>query len=191
MKHVDDISPQNMFRIGLKNTLQTSTGGYLARDLLKFDVYQDIRLRRGVDATRNAMEKTLSDTYILAGLYPIHWFSCDCYARVDPKNLILNEITASAGVRDGDVWKLSLAVHSLRHDTRQYGAKFTAKLNSRIQLGIGLHYDACIRKFTEQRFSVYSILGHSWNAEFMLLVRNGAKRENKHQFAVKLDLIEF
>jgi LPS-assembly protein len=191
MRNVDDISPQNMFRVGLKNMLQTSTDGYLARDLLKFDIYQDIRLKRNVDVTRGSMEKTLSDTYILAGLYPIHWLSFDCYARVDPKNLTLNEITASTSVCDGDVWKLSLAVHSLQHDTCQYGAKFTTKLNSRIQFGISMHYDTRIRKFTEQRFSVYSTLGHSWNAEFILLVRNGAKRENKHQFAFKLNLIEF
>jgi LPS-assembly protein len=191
MKNVDDISPQNILRIGLKNMLQTSTDGYLARDLLKFDIYQDIRFKRNIDPTFNSMEKTLSDTYILTGLYPIHWFSLDCYARVDPKNLTLSEITTSTSVHDGDVWKLSLMVHSLQHDTCQCGVKFTTKLNSRIQIGISLHYDTRIKKFTEQRFSIYSILGHSWNTEFMLLIRNGAIRENKHQFAIKLDLVEF
>jgi LPS-assembly protein len=191
MRNVDDISAQNMFRIGVENRLQTSTNGYLARNLLKFDVYQDIRLRRNTDATLNSKEKTFSDTYILAGLYPVHWFSLDCYSRVNLKNLVLNEMIISASVRDGDVWNLSFLAYSLQHDICQYGVKFTAKLNPRVRFGMGLHYDTRTKKFTERRFSIYSRLGHSWNVECMLTLRSGAARESKQQFAIKLDLIEF
>ncbi|MDR3274006.1 MAG: hypothetical protein LBS87_01575, partial [Puniceicoccales bacterium] len=191
MRNVDDISPQNMFRIGLKNSLQTSTGGYCVRNLLRFDVYQDVRLRRNVKTPLNTREKTLSDTYILIGLYPVHWFGFDCYSRIDPKKLTLNEITTATSIRDGDVWKLSFLTHTLRRDTNQYGVQFMAKLNSRVQLGMAMYYDARIKKFTEQRFSIYSTLGHSWNMEYLLLMRSRAARESKYQFTVKLDLIEF
>jgi LPS-assembly protein len=191
MRNVDDITAQNMFRIGLRNTLQTSTDGYLARDLLKFDVYQDIRLRRNASVMLDSREKTLSDTYILAGVYPIHWFSLTCYARANLRDLVLNEVITSASVRDGDVWNLSFSAYSLQRDTCQYSMEFMAKLNSRIRFGMGLHYDARIRKFTEQRFSIYSVLGHSWNMECTLTLRSGAARESKQQFAIRLNLMEF
>jgi LPS-assembly protein len=191
MRKVDDISSQNMFRIGVKNSLQTSTGGYCARNLLKFDVYQDIRLRHNVDALLNTKEKTLSDTYILIGLYPVHWFGFDCYSRIDPKRQTLNEITTATSIHNGDVWKLSFLTHTLQRDTNQYGVQFMAKLNSRVQFGMAMYYDARIKKFTEQRFSIYSTLGRSWNVEYLLLVRGRAARESKYQFATKLDLIEF
>lgn len=191
MRNVDDICPQNMFRVGLKNLLQTSTGGYHARDLLKFDLYQDVRLKRSVDKIRNAKEKTLSDTYILLGLCPVNWLDFDCYARVDPKNMTFNEITASTNIHSGDVWKLSFSAHSLRHYTDQCSLNFMAKLNSRLQMGVALYYDARIKKFTEQRFSICSKLGHSWNVECLLLVRSKAALESKCQFSFKLDLAEF
>jgi lipopolysaccharide assembly outer membrane protein LptD (OstA) len=191
MKNTDDISSQNMFRIGLKNVLQTSTGGYCGRNLLKFDLYQDIRLRRSVDALSKVKEKTLSDTYILFSLYPARWLSFDCYSRINPKNLTLNEITTAINIRDGDVWKLSFLTHTLQHDTCQCGVKFSSKLNSRTRLAMALHYDARVKKFTEQCLSIDSKLGHSWNVECSLLMRSGAVRENKYQFSVRLDLVEF
>jgi LPS-assembly protein len=191
MRNVDDISSQNLFRVGLKNLLQTSYNGYVARDLLKLDAYQDIRLRRNIDSVLGVRERTLSDMHILFGAYPIDWFGLDCRTRIDSKRLTLNEIVSSLGMRDGDVWKLSFLVHALQHSTCQYGLNFATKLNSRIQLTVALHYDARIKKFTERRFSIESMLGHSWNAEYALIIRNKASRESKYQFVVRLNLVEF
>jgi LPS-assembly protein len=192
MRNVDDISTQNLLRIGLKNLLQTSTGGYLPRDLLRLDIYQDIRLHGNTDIILDSGQKIpANNAYILFALHPANWLDFDCYARINTKRATLNEINTSTSLRDGDVWKVSFLTRTLQHDTCQYGIKFTAKPNSRIQFATASHYDARTKKFTEQRFSISSTLARSWHGECALRIRNKASSENKYQFFIKLRLAEF
>lgn len=191
MRNVDDIQAQNVFRFGLKNTLQTSTDGYIPRDLIKFDIFQDVRLRRNFNENINKKESTLSDTYVVFGFDPVQWLSFQCYNRLYVKKMTLNEMTTSTSIHDGNIWKFSFLTHAIQHDTCQYGLAFSTKLNSRIEFKTSIQYDARIKKFTEQRFSIISMLGHSWNIEYFLAIRNKASRENRCQFSVKLDLVKF
>nr|MDE6432018.1 LPS assembly protein LptD [Opitutales bacterium] len=191
IRNIDEINPQNMFRLGVKNTIQTSTGQYIARDLLKFNIFQDVILRRNINKYTNKKDSTLSNSYIFFEINPIHWLSFQCYSQVYTKRMTLQEITTSTSIHDANVWKLEFLTHCIQHDTCQYGLRVSARLNSRIELSSLTQYDARIKKFTEQRFSLKSKLGHSWNVEYFITLRNKASRESRCQASVKLDLIEF
>ena len=103
----------------------------------------------------------------------------------------LEEMTTSTGIHDGNVWKLEFLTHAVQHDTSQYGWRFSTKLNSRIELAAQMQYDAKLKKLTKQQFSIKTKLGHAWNVEYFLTLRKKSPRENRCQFNIKLDLIEF
>ena len=191
MRNIDEIHPQNMFRIGLKNTLQTSNGGYVARDLLKFNVFQDVMIKRNFNEFINRKDSTLSNSYIFTELNPANWLSFQCYSRLLTQKMTLEEMTTSTGIHDGNVWKLEFLTHAVQHDTSQYGWRFSTKLNSRIELAAQMQYDAKLKKLTKQQFSIKTKLGHAWNVEYFLTLRKKSPRESRCQFNIKLDLIEF
>ncbi len=191
IRNIDDIKPQNMFRVGIKNTLQTSRGSYIARDLIKFDIFQDILLKRNFNEYTHQKDSTLSNSYIFSEFIPASWLSFKCYTKFHTQKCTLQEITTSANIHDGNVWKLEFLTHSIQHDTSQYGIRFSTKLNSRIELATHTQYDAQIKNFTEQRFSIKSKLGNSWNIEYFITFRSKASRESRYQFNIKLDLVEF
>lgn len=191
MRNIDEVHPQNMFRVGLRNTLQTFNGGYVARDLLKLDIFQDIMLKRNFNEYANKRDSTLSSSYIFGEFDPANWLSFRCYSRLHTQTMTLQEITTSTGIHDGNVWKLEFLTHATQHDTSQYGLRLSAKLNSRLEIASQTQYDARIKKLTKQQFSLRTTLGRSWNIEYFITIRNKASRESRCQFDVQLDLIEF
>lgn len=191
IRNIDDIKPQNMIRVGVRNTLQTSTNNYIARDLIKLDFFQDILLKRNFNEDINKKESTLSNSYLFSEINFSNWLSFQLYSKIYTQTLTLEETTTSTNIHDGNVWQLELLTHTIQNDTCQCGLKFSTQLNSRINIYIMTQFDARIKKFTEQCFSLKSKLGHSWYIEYYITFRHKASRESHCQFNIKLDLIEF
>jgi hypothetical protein len=116
MRNVDDLQRQHTVRFGIKNSLYTQSGSYVPRKLIRLDVFQDMLFTRNYDSFRQVHQKRFPDTHLIAGIYPVSWFSFDVYGKVDPVNLHLHELKIATSIRDADFWKLTFFTNYLKFD---------------------------------------------------------------------------
>jgi hypothetical protein len=198
MRNVDNMPRQNMVRLIIKNSLHTKSGSYVPRQLIRLDAFQDILFARNYDDFRQVHQKKFSDIHLRVGLYPISWFSFDIHGKVDPTKLHLHELKTTTAIKDADFWKLTFSTNYLKFDgaasqksTEQYRLFFTFNLSSQTSISVETKYDARIHKFTQQRFSLSSMLRNSWLIEMGITTRAHVKREDRFQFDWHLRLLDF
>ncbi|MDR1595933.1 MAG: hypothetical protein LBR91_03355 [Puniceicoccales bacterium] len=194
MRNVDNLPKQNMLRVGVRNNLYTKSGNYTPRKLMRFDVLQDVLFRQDYDRFSAKWQKKFQNTHLLLGIYPVEWLNFDAYGRIDPANGSLRQLKISTSIHDGDFWEATFTTNYLNAETgttNQCAMKFTFNLSSLTSLSIEEHYDAQIRKFTSQRFSVSTTLWDSWRADIGITLREMARREDRVQFNWHIKLLDF
>jgi LPS-assembly protein len=198
MRNVDDLQRQNMIRLGIKNSLYTQSGSYVPRKLMQLDIYQDVLFARNYDSFRKVRQRKFPDTYLMAGIYPISWFSFNLYGKIDPARLHLHKLRTSASIKDADFWELTFFTNYFQFDgvnsqkpTEQYGLSFSFNLSSKSFVSLEMQYDAKNHKFSQQRFSFSNTLGNSWIFNIGITVRTNVKREDHYQLDWHLKLLDF
>lgn len=193
---VDQLYDEHTFRIGLENLFQTRNAEYGSRDLLEFNIYQDIRKTYRPGDTRS-----LSDNFIDLVLRPADWVSFNVEHRMDVYDFSTNALTTGATFTDGDVWKFSLGtIHLYKNPypseygeskIRQIWTSLDYRLNSFWSAFIDLRYDDRKNIFTDQIYGVRQRVGNSWELEYSVRHRRDAGDDSDFSINVGASLILF
>lgn len=183
--YIDQLHPENTLRIGLDNTLQTRDSEYGSRDLVTFDLAEDIHLQKepGVE--------DFDDIHTDLGLTPAKWLGVDVATIVHPENLALREVETGVTIKDADVWTLHLGNDFLTHENDDYVAELVIRLNEEYRLHLLSEYDDRLHLFPEQSIALEENLVNTWAVRYVLTFSQGPNVTGHFGFAAQVDLLRF
>jgi LPS-assembly protein len=186
LRTVDQMSDENLMRLGFENALQTrASSGYGSRDLATLDLYQDIRF------SRKQGENTLSPFYSILTLSPIEWLDLRLYNRFDIEDLTERELRTGLRIHDGDRWAVTFETDNLQHVISQYALGAEYRINPRNAVKGRWRYDSHRSELIEQAYGYWVRIANAWSVEFQLVFHKGSTRENGTQFNVVVELLSF
>ncbi|MDR3117722.1 MAG: hypothetical protein LBT98_04135 [Puniceicoccales bacterium] len=151
----------HLLRLGMRSTF--FCGEF--REWGHCSIYRDISLpgRRTLSLPR--------DFYAAGALFPVHWLSLSLRGRFDPGVCRWKELYASAQIRDGMFWSLSLdGVHGHGH-CGQWRLHHWLRASSRLKLNSFFSYDVRRHRPIEQCCRFQRRLGSGWALEGSIAVR--------------------
>lgn len=188
VRSIDTLTDTNVFRLGVENQLQTrAADGYGSRDLVRWDIYQDIDF----NGEPGPESDTFTSTYSFLEVEPAHWLSLDMSNRFDTEELRHVEQRLRLTLRDGNVQRLSLAAIGLRDEIEQYRIRWRRDFSSRWGVDFEWRYDGQIDKLTEQRYRLRQRISNSWDVTYEFAVREDARREDDFSFRVRFSFLKF
>jgi LPS-assembly protein len=185
IRYVDDLGQSSVLRFGVENLLQTRDDSWGSKDLVEFNIYQDVLF------TADPGEDTWTGLYTQLAVRPIHWLQVDFYSQIRPESFDLAASRARISVVNGDLWRLAVDTESLEAQVEQYRAAFSYRFNQRWSGTASLRYDSRLGKITEHAYTVHQRLANTWNLAYQLIFRSGAVREDEAQFNIRVDLVRF
>jgi len=193
---IDELYDEHIFRIGFENLFQTRAKDYGSRDLVEFDIYQDLRKTTRPDDTR-----TLSDNFIYLKITPANWVNFALNHRMDVYHFSTNSLTTGLTFLDGDVWAFTVGTDHLYKNpypsaygeshTRQFYANAWFRLNSYWQAFAELRYDDRENLMTDQVYGVRQRLGNTWEIEYSVRYRKNAGDDDDFSFNLGASLVVF
>lgn len=203
-RNIDDLYQENTLRLGLENLLQTRRPDYGSRDLLEFNIYQDIQFSPrpqqsyflpGSGLVTRPAERTFSNLFTELTLHPAEWMSASIFTRFDPERLTLREINTRLYLVDAERWSAYIGNDYIQDlptgKIQQYVAGGDYRLNERNLLRLQFRFDGERSQMTEQIYAWQTRLGNAWDVEFQLGFLKGAQREGNFQFRVRFTLLTF
>ena len=112
MRNIDQLQAVNVLRFGLHNTLQTRDPVYGSRDLLTFNVDDDLRFQRA------ANESSTSSIHTETVFSPARWLEITLDDTFAAQTYAQKEVNVNVTVRDADLWTAIVGVGYL---TDAYG----------------------------------------------------------------------
>lgn len=193
---IDELYDEHVFRIGLENLFQTREKDYGSRDLVEFDIYQDLRKTTRPDDTH-----TLSDNFIFLKIMPANWVNFALNHRMDVRDFSTNSLTTGLTFLDGDVWSITVGTDHLYKNpypssygesrTRQIYFNAWFRLNSFWSAFTELRYDDRENLMTDQIYGVRQRLGNIWELEYSVRYRQNAGDDNDFSFNLGASLMVF
>jgi LPS-assembly protein len=187
MPYIDDLHPINTLRLGLDNTLQTrADGGYGSRDLVTFDLADDLYFRRQPGI--NSFSAIQSDL----GLTPVKWLTISEEEIFSPQTFTVREVDTGIVVNDGDAWSVHLGNDFLRHENDAYIAELRVRLNEMYSVHFVSEYDDHLHLFPEQSIALEENLVNTWAIRYLVTLSAGPNNNTGHfGFSVNFDLLKF
>jgi LPS-assembly protein len=185
VRNIDDLHGTNTLRLGIDNTIQTRDAVHGSRDLLVFNVANDLRFRR------RPGERDVSEVHTELALMPARWLQVDVYESFAPRNLSLREFNSGITIRDARVWSVRFGNNFLRHEIQDYSIDGRMRLNERYEAVTRLHYDARRHRFNEQSYGIVQNLGNTWLVSYNVSLYSGRRRESGFGFSVQIDTVRF
>jgi hypothetical protein len=202
MRALDQLQAENVLRVGLNNTLQTRDKTYGSRDLLTFNIEDDVRFKPIPGET------DFSDIFAELKMTPARWLELRVEDSVSSDGLSQRARDATITVREGEVWSAGFGVGYL---SDKYGSFFlpglgnfpiegldTYHLESRVRLNEV--YEAFVRGdfdyrthiFVDQFYGISQRVSNTWVVEYALVFHNGPdKGDGGFGLNVTLNLIRF
>ena len=106
---IDSIQGENVFRLGLRNKLQTKREGQMV-NLVDWNVYTDWNLHRNTNQT------TFSDIYSDLTVRPRSWLSLESLTRYTPDSGNFRMSLTTVTIRPNNTWSWTLGQFYLRDD---------------------------------------------------------------------------
>jgi LPS-assembly protein len=191
---IDSIDSENVFRMGLRNKVQTKRRGVVS-NVVNWDLYTDLR----IDPHR--YQDTVADLFSDLTLRPRSWLTLESLTRYDPEDGLFRMAYHRLTLQPGHRWSFSLAHYYLTDDfslaptawgegnnlfTSTVYARFTqdwgVRLYHRVQLDDG--------RLQEQAYSVYRDL-RSWTAALTFRLRDNLDRPDDVTVAFTFSLKAF
>lgn len=185
IRHIDDLGPTNVMRVGFDNTWQTRDEEYGSRDLFVFNLATDFRF------SKLPGQRTASDIHNVIAIMPAPWLQFDVYQRFTPQEFTMQEINTSLTITDGDAWSLRFSSHLLRREIEEYILQYDVRLNEVYEVIAKVHYDTRKNRFNEQAYGIRHNLGNIWSLEYLLTVYDGPRRESDIGFNISVATIGF
>ena len=201
MRALDQLQAENVLRLGLKNTIQTRDPAYGSRDLLRFDVDDDIRFKRAPGQGR------LSELHTELEVIPAKWLEFSAEDTFSSRSYAQKELNANVTLRDADVWSVAAGVGYLTDNYGRYAipgvgtfpitgldayhfeTKF--RVNEAYQVFARIDYDDRAHVFADQYYGVYQRLANTWIVQYTLSIQGGPGRNNGVGFNVNLEIAHF
>ncbi len=190
IRNIDELDEIHSLRFGLDQYFQTRDSDYGSRNLLAVFLANDWRFSRETDAEGNP-ENEFSDLHSEIVFTPVYWLRFNLFNRLDPEELSVAEINTAVTLTDAQVWALTLGSDYLEDAIEQYAARYSYRLNEVYAVSAQARYDARVHLFTEQRYSLTQRLQNTWDVEYRVTLRNGARRESSAEFGMALSLVRF
>ncbi len=168
---IDSVDSQNVFRLGLRNKLQTKRSGKV-EDVVAWALYTDWR----VHPREN--QRTFADVYSDLDLVPFHWLSFNSELRYNLDDGNWREANHYMTLLPNDVWSLGIGHRYLRDDPT-YGpdsghnlisTRFYYRFSENWGFRSTQHFEARDGKMEEQMYTAYRDF-RSWTAALTFRVR--------------------
>ena len=185
VRYIDNLHPINTLRIGLDNTLQTRDPQYGSRDLLTFDVAEDVLF------TKSPNDPDSSEIHTDMGLKPASWLSLDTATIFKPRSLAVREVENGLTVHDADLWSVHLGNDFLRRENDDYVAEVRVRLNEVYAVHVVSLYDERQHLFPEQSFAVEQNLVNTWSIRYVVTLSSGPNRNGHFGASASATLISF
>jgi LPS-assembly protein len=202
MRAVDEIQATNTLRVGLNNTLQTRDKTYGSRDLLTFNVEDDIRVQRSL------VTQDFSDIFAELKATPARWLELRVEDSVSSNGLAQRARDATITVKEGEVWSAGFGVGYLSNN---YGAYFLPGLGSFPIKGLDTYhveararvnevyevfargdYDYYSHLWVDEFYGFSQKVSNTWVIEYALVFSNGPDKGQGHfGLNATLNLIRF
>jgi lipopolysaccharide assembly outer membrane protein LptD (OstA) len=191
---IDSIDSENVFRLGLRNKVQTKRRGVVS-NVLNWDLYTDLRPHPHHD------QDTVADLFSDLAVRPRSWLTLESLTRYDPQDgkfrMSYNHVTLQPGTR----LSFSLGHYYLADDFSpvptawgQGNNLFTSTVFARFnqEWGLRLHHRVQLEDGTlqEQSYSIYRDL-RSWTAALTFRLRNNIDRPDDLTVAFTFSLKAF
>lgn len=184
-RNIDDLREQNVVRFQLDNSIQTRDPVYGSRDLLVFNVANDLRF------SREPGERDVSQIHTEFAFMPARWVEFGLYQSFTPQTWTLNQLNSGITFRDADKWTLMLGNRYYQHEVDTYIADYTQRLNEVYQLHIHLNYDSRESRFNEQSFGLRQNINNTWVIGYNINLYGGPRRESDFGFSLQVELLAF
>lgn len=190
LRNVDQIYNTNTMRFGIQNVFETRDEDYVAREIARFDVYQDINFTKR-PLPQQIGEQSFSDLYINASISPARWLTVGTYTRVNIDHMDIPEVNTYLGLFDGDEASAYFVSSYLKGQITQYALLCDYRLSERYRLIGRWYYDARLNMLTEQTYGLWTRMGNSWIVEYLISQRSGSTRQNNFSFGVRVNMAIF
>jgi LPS-assembly protein len=190
---IDTLTAQNVLRYGFENVLNTRADGYGSRELLTFNVYNDIHFQQtSVPVTTGQpadLTQDFSDVWTQVGLRPVPWLKLDAFDRLDPLNFTNREVRTSTTILDGDRWSVAFETDSLQHTLDQYWLDANFRINERYRLFGRWRYDEHLGGLTEQTYGISQRFGETWDVQYGISYFRNTTNQNGFGVNVRVILL--
>jgi LPS-assembly protein len=185
VRNIDDLHPINTLRLGLDNTLQTRDDGYGSRDLVTFNVAEDLLFRS------QSGNPDTSEIHTDFGLQPAKWLTVSSSTIFRPRSFAVREVENGITIHDADVWSVSFSNDFLRKEDDDYDVDLRVRLNEVYSVHLNSLYDERQHLFPEQSFAVEQNLVNTWSVRYVITLSQGPNRDGHFGANVQFDLIKF
>ncbi|HEY3754965.1 MAG TPA: LPS assembly protein LptD [Opitutaceae bacterium] len=186
-RDIDQLGPRNTMRIGLDNILQTRDDGYGSRNLIDFDVADDVNFTK----PQPYFENYSNDMHTEMLLTPARWIEIDAAHVFNPATFTLYEFDAGLTLRDGDQWSARIAGDFLRHETDDYLFEYRYRLTEEYQAVLNVEYGARSHVLNTVQLGIVQNLGNTWRVQWLLTRNGGPNREGRYGANVEVDVYRF
>ena len=178
-RDLDAMNDMHLVRVGLENYLFTNYKTGQAKQWLRCNFYQDIRVKRVND------QNTLSDFFIDTEWSPSSFFSWNTSMRIDPKVRKLQEIYTSVSLHENDLWSLSLSQDykvktAQRSLTNQTSLSLAYRLNHCNVLRASLSIDDHTPDLLSQTYSWETIVDDTWKIDTQFKWKKWKSNRREH-----------
>ena len=185
IRAIDSLHRENTLRLGIDNTLQTREATYGSRDLITFNVADDLNF------IRQPGEPDFSDIHIESTISPTPWLSYGVENIFSPETFTLREYDSSIILHDGDAWTLRLANDFLRHEDDAYLLDYRQRINEAYSGLFLVQYSARQNILTQVAAGLVENLSNTWKLRYLLTYNGGPNREGHFGFSVEVDTVKF
>jgi LPS-assembly protein len=185
VRYIDNLHPINTLRLGVDNTIQTRDTGYGSRDLLTFNVAEDLLFEKLPN------DPDSSEIHTDMALTPAKWLTVDTATIFRPRSLAVREVETGFTVHDADVWSVHFGNDFLRRENDDYVAEVRIRLNEVYRIHLVSLYDERQHLFPEQSFALEQNLVNTWSVRYVITLSQGPNRSGHFGANVQFDLIQF
>ncbi len=203
MRALDQLQAENVLRVGLNNTLQTRDKEYGSRDLLTFDLEDDIRFQRAPGQT------DFSDLYAEMTITPARWLDLRVEDSVTSNELTQRASDATVTFKGANVWSAGFGLGYLSNN---YGGTYTLpglgtfpivglstyhvegryRVNEEYEVFARADYDAQDHIIVDQYYGFSQRVSNTWTVDYAVFFSEGPNKSQGHfGLTANINLLRF
>jgi LPS-assembly protein len=185
LSHVDGLREWSVARIGWENLFMVAGEDSAFRDLLAFNIYQDLLF----SATEG--EDDWDALYTEANFTPFPWLSLKWRQKFLTEEVEAEANYLSATLSSSDLWTLTFQAEYLRGGIEQYELAGRYRLTENLGLLGYWHYDARLSTLTRQQYGFTRRFGNAWQLEMYVAFNEENAREDDFSVGMRLVWLSF
>jgi LPS-assembly protein len=185
MRTIDDLHSENTLRLGLDNILQTRNPAYGSRDLLAFNVADDLQFHR------QPGQHDFSELHTETVVSPAPWINFSADQIFKAQTFSLREFDAGFDIHNDRDWGVRLTSDFLRHEDDDYLLDCYKRLNEVYTFHELVEYDARQFRFNQVSSELDQNLANIWRVKYIVTFNAGPNSEGHFGFDAEIDALKF